>query len=299
MYIIFFFVVKIYTPNKRFDSVKNPFVRIVDGKLGKQLCIFKPKQIASNSNALIIGAIHRTLNLGWTFLAMGLAADKDRVSSKTLVDSFVKIQKGREREILYKVLVVGDVATGKTSIIKRFMNNIFLKEYKSTIGVDFTVKTIPLDERTTCKLQLWDIAGQERFASMTRIYYNNAVGAFVVLDVTREGTFQGIETWKRDIDSKITIPNTSIPIPVVALANKVDLLEVGQEIQLRQRMETLCKDLGFAAWYETSAKDDIAIKDAVNCLVGLMLEKVPLDVDITGVEGGVSLSGAEKKTDCC
>ena len=90
------------------------------------------------------------------------------------------------------------------------------------------------------RLQLWDIAGQERFGNMTRVYYREAVGAFVVFDVTRVATFEAVQKWKNDIDSKVrtcvhsfflgltawlqvTLPPDDRPIPVVLLANKCDL----------------------------------------------------------------------------
>lgn len=92
-------------------------------------------------------------------------------------------------------------STGKTSIIKRFVHNIFSMHYKSTIGVDFALKVINWDPSTVVRLQLWDIAGQERFGNMTRVYYREAVGAFVVFDVTRVATFEAVQKWKNDIDS--------------------------------------------------------------------------------------------------
>jgi len=70
------------------------------------------------------------------------------------------------------------------------------------------------------RLQLWDIAGQERFGNMTRVYYKEAHGAFIVFDVTRDETFDLAQRWKNDIDNKVTLPNGD-PIPVVLLANKV------------------------------------------------------------------------------
>ena len=81
------------------------------------------------------------------------------------------------------------------------MHNIFSMHYKSTIGVDFALKVINWDPSTVVRLQLWDIAGQERFGNMTRVYYREAVGAFVVFDVTRVATFEAVQKWKNDIDS--------------------------------------------------------------------------------------------------
>lgn len=70
-------------------------------------------------------------------------------------------------------------------------------------------------------LQLWDIAGQERFGNMTRAYYKGAMGAFVVYDVSRPNTFQNVSKWKNDIDNKVRLQRTGSSIPVVLLANKV------------------------------------------------------------------------------
>ena len=71
-------------------------------------------------------------------------------------------------EYLFKVLVIGDIGVGKTSLIKRYVHHIFGQTYKPTIGVDFALKVINWDPETLIRLQLWDIAGQERFGTMTR-----------------------------------------------------------------------------------------------------------------------------------
>ena len=174
-------------------------------------------------------------------------------------------------EYLYKVLVVGDIGTGKTSIIKRYVHNIFSMHYKSTIGVDFALKVINWDENSVVRLQLWDIAGQERFGNMTRVYYKEAVGAMVVFDVTRVSTFEAVQKWKNDIDAKVLLPPDNRPIPVVLLANKCDLAKEGI-CQDKRQMDKFCEDNGFIGWFETSAKDDIGIEDAAKCLVAKILE---------------------------
>jgi len=175
-------------------------------------------------------------------------------------------------EYLFKVLVVGDIGTGKTSIIKRFVHNIFSMHYKSTIGVDFALKVINWDSKTIVRLQLWDIAGQERFGNMTRVYYKEAVGAFVVFDVTRINTFEAVQKWKNDIDAKVTLPPDDSPIPVVLLANKCDLAKEGFARNAAQ-MDKYCEEHGFVGWEETSAKDNINIDKAAKFLVGKILER--------------------------
>lgn len=128
-----------------------------------------------------------------------------------------------KREYLYKILVIGELGTGKTSFIRRYVHNFFSQNYRATIGVDFALKVINWDQKTIIRLQLWDIAGQERFGNMTRVYYKEAAGAFVVFDVTRNATFDAVIKWKQDLDSKVQLPDGS-PIPCILLANKVVFL---------------------------------------------------------------------------
>jgi len=184
----------------------------------------------------------------------------------------------KQRELLYKVLVVGDIGVGKTSIIKRYVHGIFSMHYKSTIGVDFALKVLNWDPYTTVRIQLWDIAGQERFGNMTRVYYKEAVGAMVVFDVTRVSTFEAVQKWKNDIDSKVTLPGSTPgsdprPIPVVLLANKIDLAK-DEFAQSREQMDKFCKEHGFVGWFETSAKDNLNIDKATQLLVKNILDRV-------------------------
>ncbi|KAL0484662.1 Ras-related protein Rab [Acrasis kona] len=172
-------------------------------------------------------------------------------------------------EYLYKILVVGDIGTGKTSIIKRYVHNIFSNSYKSTIGVDFALKVLTYDNNTIIRLQLWDIAGQERFGNMTRVYYKEAVGAFVVFDVTRPPTFDAVQKWKTDIEHKVFLPDER-PIPCVLLANKSDM---SPAVDIKnETMNNYCAENGFVGWFETSAKENKNIEEAARFLVDKILE---------------------------
>lgn len=175
-----------------------------------------------------------------------------------------------KREFLYKILVIGELGAGKTSIIKRYVHQFFSPHYRATIGVDFALKVMPWDQDTIIRLQLWDIAGQERFGNMTRVYYKEAVGAFIVFDVTRAATFDAVLKWKQDLDAKVTLPDGS-PIPCVLLANKCDQPKEGIANNAA-KIDEFIKENNFSAWFETSAKDNINIDDAAKTLVQKILE---------------------------
>jgi small GTP-binding protein len=95
----------------------------------------------------------------------------------TLSDSQDQVKK------VLKVLVVGEMGTGKTSLIRQYAQGVFSEFYKTTIGVDFASKDLEWDDHTSIILQLWDIGGQERYGNMTHIYYQEAVAPFVVFVV--------------------------------------------------------------------------------------------------------------------
>eukprot|EP00163_Fabomonas_tropica_P016076 TRINITY_DN289_c0_g1_i3.p1 TRINITY_DN289_c0_g1~~TRINITY_DN289_c0_g1_i3.p1 ORF type:complete len:183 (+),score=38.39 TRINITY_DN289_c0_g1_i3:309-857(+) len=153
---------------------------------------------------------------------------------------------------------------------------MFSMHYKSTIGVDFALKVIQWDPKTIVRLQLWDIAGQERFGNMTRVYYKEAVGAMVVFDITRQTTFDAVLKWKRDIDSKVVLPSPDggeeRAIPVLLVANKCDLAKEGTG-RTPAQMDQFCEEHGFVGWFETSAKENINIEKSANFLVGKIMEK--------------------------
>lgn len=105
------------------------------------------------------------------------------------------------------------------------------------------------------------------------MYYKEAVGAFIVFDVTRVATFEAVQKWKADVETKVTIPGTEQPIPVVLLANKIDLAKE-EFAKNREQMDQFCKENNFVGWFETSAKDNVNIDKASAMLVQAILENV-------------------------
>ncbi|NMC07052.1 MAG: GTP-binding protein, partial [Candidatus Lokiarchaeota archaeon] len=91
----------------------------------------------------------------------------------------------------FKIVVVGEHATGKTSLIRAFVEQKFNADYRPTIGTDIYIKKLDLDG-VEVTLTIFDIAGQERWANMRSLYYKGAAGALVVGDLTRAITFEQI-----------------------------------------------------------------------------------------------------------
>uniref|UniRef100_A0A915HFB3 Ras-related protein Rab n=1 Tax=Romanomermis culicivorax TaxID=13658 RepID=A0A915HFB3_ROMCU len=170
-----------------------------------------------------------------------------------------------KNEYLFKILVIGDVGTGKTSIIKRYVHGVFSDHYRATIGVDFAMKILNWNDDSIIRLQLWDIAGQERFGNMTRVYYREASAAIIVFDLTRNSTFDAVQKWKNDLDSKVGLANGE-PIPTVLLANKCDFDEKERSVK-SETVDDYCQRNSFVGWFETSAKENKGISDAISRLV--------------------------------
>mmetsp|Transcript_50036 Transcript_50036/g.117846 ORF Transcript_50036/g.117846 Transcript_50036/m.117846 type:complete len:262 (+) Transcript_50036:107-892(+) len=171
--------------------------------------------------------------------------------------------RAQRMDYAFKVLVVGDPRVGKTSIVNRYVHGSFTLHYQLTLGVEFALKVL---HRPDCivRLQLRDIAGQEKAGTMTRVYFRDATAAIVVFDVTRVKTLESVQEWKRDIDSKLSLPGGR-RIPAVLLANKADLQ--ADPAVTETMLDQLVEDQQFIGWFMTSAKDDSNINEATDCLV--------------------------------
>ena len=97
-------------------------------------------------------------------------------------------------DYLFKILLIGDSGVGKSCLILRFAENMFIDSYISTIGVDFKIKTISLFGKIV-KLQIWDTAGQERFRTITTSYYRGSHAILIVYDITSMESFRNVTSW--------------------------------------------------------------------------------------------------------
>lgn len=161
---------------------------------------------------------------------------------------------------------------GKSALVRRYSHGTFSQSYKSTVGVDFALKVLKWKDGISIRLQLWDIAGQERFGQMTRVYYKDAVGALLLYDVTQPATFQSVKRWKNDVDNKVLLDDGR-PIPCVLIGNKVDLLNSGRlPSKDEQFLSEYTAENQFLSWFTTSAKTGHGIEEAMEHLVTKIIE---------------------------
>jgi len=166
----------------------------------------------------------------------------------------------------FKVVLLGDGSVGKTSIRQQYLGFGFKSRYSMTIGADFAVKR----EKENI-IQIWDLAGQARFKTVREVYYQNAVGAIVIFDVTKRKTFQSVPKWLKELLTH----NKNKIIPIILVGNKIDLRQstsVQQEEGIKYA-EKLSKWANLDIPYiETSAKTDLNVNKVFATLLKNMIK---------------------------
>ncbi|KAN0075507.1 Ras family domain containing protein [Tylopilus felleus] len=124
---------------------------------------------------------------------------------------------GSNYDYLFKVVLIGDSGVGKSNLLSRFTRNEFNLDSKSTIGVEFATRSINVDGKTV-KAQIWDTAGQERYRAITSAYYRGAVGALLVYDISKHGTYANVTRWLKELRDHADLNNV-----IMLVGNKSDL----------------------------------------------------------------------------
>ena len=202
-------------------------------------------------------------------------------------------------DYLFKVSLIGDSATGKTSIMLRFIDDFFTEDTKSTIGVDFKLVSLELANNIYAKMQIWDTCGSERFKSLTSSFIKTCSAFILVFDLTRVSTFKNIDNW-----IKIIKENTS-PKFLILIGNKSDLVEnraIEKDIILDYCQKHLFN------YFEISAKNNLNIekmfKEVAYQLYMDIKKKEKNNVKSVGYAGNfsniqVNMDNQKKKKTCC
>jgi len=170
------------------------------------------------------------------------------------------------KHVQFKLVLLGESAVGKSSLVLRFVKDQFDDYRESTIGAAFLTQTISLNDNTRVKFEIWDTAGQERYKSLAPMYYRNANCAVVVYDITQPSSLDKAKAWVKELQRQA---NDAI---VIALAgNKLDLQE-HREID-KSEAEAYAREAGLL-FFETSAKTAENVKEIFTAIA----KKLPLDV---------------------
>lgn len=150
------------------------------------------------------------------------------------------------KNYILKVCCVGDGSVGKTSMVLRYCENKFKEDYIMTIGSNFAIKDLRLEEEgIAVKVQIWDLAGQQHFSFVRPPFYRGSSGTIYVFDITRRESFDHLTAWQKEVNN--VVPNK----PFVIVGNKIDLKD--ERVVSRTEGEELAASLN-APYYETSAK---------------------------------------------
>ena len=147
-----------------------------------------------------------------------------------------KLPKGK---FTSKLILTGDFKVGKSSLIRRFIENTFEESYISTIGVEISKKSVILDEETEVNFVLWDIGGQiSTMAPYRHRFYEGASAAFIIIDRTRSNNLESVNRWHKEI-----LESVPRGIPIVIVGNKSDLAE--EVVISEEQIKIVAKQLGF------------------------------------------------------
>ncbi len=171
-----------------------------------------------------------------------------------------------DADYIFKVVVVGDGAVGKTSLILRYTQGSFNTNYIRTIGAQFSRFDLNAKAGEKVRLFLWDIAGQDTFSFMRPTFFSGSKACIAVFDVTNEASFTSLQTWVDDIHKYC-----GNDIPVVLFGNKSDLVK---DKYSNPKLDAFLKANNVIGFYLTSAKTGTNVTQAFEAIIYELLKRV-------------------------
>ena len=200
-------------------------------------------------------------------------------------NKFIKMDKSRE--FLYKILLLGDTSVGKTCFLMRYTDNTFQEIHLSTIGLDYKLKNVQLEDGKFVKIQIWDTAGQDRFRSITKNYYKGAHGIILLYDITDRRSFDNVKTWIEQIREEV-----GDKVSIILVGNKIDEVD-GRKVKTEEG-EKIANEIGLS-FFECSAKTG----ENIDMIFNEMVKKtVEANTKLEG-KGNKLTSKKNKKRGCC
>uniref|UniRef100_A0A3B4GRI4 Ras-related protein Rab-25 n=1 Tax=Pundamilia nyererei TaxID=303518 RepID=A0A3B4GRI4_9CICH len=192
------------------------------------------------------------------------------------------------------LVLIGESGVGKSNLLSRFTKNEFNHDSRTTIGVEFSTRTVQLNN-FTIKAQIWDTAGLERYRAITSAYYRGAVGALLVYDITKHLTYENVERWLKEL-----YEHADPHIVVMLVGNKTDL-ESERSVPNEEAKDFAEKKGLF--FLETSALDSTNVEAAFTTVLAEIHKKVSSKEVVRGPMSAVTLNSPKaedtEKKSCC
>ncbi|MHA2287874.1 MAG: Rab family GTPase [Promethearchaeota archaeon] len=166
----------------------------------------------------------------------------------------------------FKIIIFGDAGCGKTTLTQRFLTNLFVSDQTMTIGVDFEVKSLAVDNQKV-KLQIWDFGGEERFRFLLPTYVRGARGGLFLYDITNYSSIAHIDDWLSVIRKEIRAEDI---FPIIVVGGKADLVE-NREVSSADGIK-IAKSRNVNGFIETSSKTGENVEKTFEALTRLMLD---------------------------
>ena len=192
-------------------------------------------------------------------------------------------------DYLFKILIIGESGVAKTCLLLRFTEDSFTTTFLTTIGIDFKIKIINLENKLI-KLQIWDTAGQERFRTITKTYYKGAHGIILTYDVTDQDSFKNIRNWIKQIEA-----NAQGNVKRVLVGNKCDKPD---RVVTEEEGKKLADDYSMS-FFETSAKTNKNVTEVFYHLTKEILKANEGNKELGGKKITKTDNSKEGKRRCC
>ncbi len=187
-----------------------------------------------------------------------------RKEMEPVKDGKIKQMKFEPGDYVFKLVLAGDGAVGKTTLVQKFVEEKFNEDYLATIGANIMKKQYKLrGEDVVCQFSIWDLAGQDLFKRARKSYFSNASAGIIVFDVTRPETFEHVKNWMLEFQV------VGKPIPIVLVGNKVDLVE--KRAVTKEQAECIAQELNIS-YIETSAKENQNVEEVFGMLAYFLIK---------------------------
>ena len=178
---------------------------------------------------------------------------------------------GKEITNELKIIVIGNSNTGKTSFVNKWTKGTFTDNYKATVVSEFSFKVFQFKDKYY-RIQLWDLAGQDKNTHITKIFSKDSHGCLVLCDITNKETLNDTLKWKESVDESARFIDGEI-IPSVLVQNKIDLVDE-ESLKDEEEIKKFAEDNKYIGYFRTSVKMGIGVDECMEFLITNILERI-------------------------